>query len=87
MPATTWKIMVRRAGQARYHYATTLQKGYAPSVGEEVELAVDERIIWTVAEISNDHSTRARIDVFTVMVDETERAVTKQEIAAPDNPA
>jgi hypothetical protein len=87
MPATTWKIMVRRAGQPGYHYATTLQKGYAPSVGEEVELAVDERIKWTVAEISKDHSTRARIDVFTVMVDETERAVTKQKIAAPGSRA
>jgi hypothetical protein len=82
MPVTTWKIMVRRADQGDYHYATTLQKGYAPSVGEEVELAIDERINWTVAEISKDHSTRARIDVFTVRVDETERTV-KDEIAAP----
>jgi hypothetical protein len=82
MPITTWKIMVRRADQTGYHYAATLQKGYAPTVGEEVELAVDERIKWTVAEIFKDHSTRARIDVFTVKVDETERAV-KGEIAPP----
>jgi hypothetical protein len=81
MPITTWKILVRRADQEGYHYATTLQKGYAPSVGEEVELAVDERIKWTVAEIFKDHFTRARIDVLTVRVDETERAV-KSEIAA-----
>jgi hypothetical protein len=82
MPITTWKIMAKRADQAGYHYAATLQKGYAPTVGEEVELAVGERIKWTIAEVFKDHSTRARIDVFTVRVDETERAV-KGEIAAP----
>jgi len=82
MPVTTWKIMVRRADQTGYHYAATLQKGYAPTVGEEVDLADGERIKWTVAEIFKDHSTRARIDVFTVRVDETERAV-EGKIAAP----
>jgi hypothetical protein len=75
MPVTTWKIMVWRADQGDYHYATTLQKRYAPSVGEEVELAIDEQINWTVAEISKDHSTQARVDVFTVRVDQTEQTV------------
>src|ERR1019366_5741465 len=41
MPITTWKIMVRRAHQAGYHYVATHQRGRAPSVGEQIELAVD----------------------------------------------
>ena len=76
MPFTTWKIMVRRADQTGYHYAATHQRGYAPSVGEEIEFAIEERLVkWTIAEIFKDHSTRAGMDVFTVRVDETEQAV------------
>jgi hypothetical protein len=73
MPITTWKIMVRRAHQAGYHYVATHQKGRAPSVGEQIELAVEGRkLTWTVTEIFKDHSARAGIDVFTVRVDETD---------------
>jgi hypothetical protein len=75
MPVTTWKIMVRRADQAGYHYAATHRRGRAPSVGEQLELVAEERTVtWTIAEIFKDHSTRAGMDVFTVRVDETERA-------------
>lgn len=72
MPITTWKIMVRRANQAGYHYVATHQKGRAPSVGEQIELAVEGRTVkWTIAEIFKDHSTKDGIGVFTVRVDET----------------
>jgi len=75
MPITTWKIMVRRADKTDYHYAATHQRGRAPAVGEEIELGVEERMVkWTIAEIFKDHPIRAGIDVFTVMVDETERS-------------
>jgi hypothetical protein len=73
MPITTWKIMLRRAGQAGYHYVATDQRGRAPSVGEQIELVVDGRTVkWTIAEIFRDHSTREGRDVFSVRVDETE---------------
>jgi hypothetical protein len=73
MPLTTWKIMVRRAEQARYHYVATHQKGRPPAVGEQIELVVEgQTITWTIAEISKDHSTREGIEVFTVRVDQTE---------------
>jgi hypothetical protein len=75
MPITTWKTMVRRAHQAGYHYVVTHQRGRAPSVGEQIEFAVEGRELkWTVAEIFKDHSAMAGIDVFTVRVDETEVA-------------
>jgi hypothetical protein len=73
MPITTWKIMVRRAGQQGYHYVATHQKGRAPVVGEQIASTADRPATsWTVAEIFKDHSTKAGIDVFTVRVDETE---------------
>lgn len=72
MPIVTWKIMLRRANQVGYHYLATEQKGWTPSVGEQVKLVVEERMVtWTIAEIFKDHSTREGIDVFTVRVDET----------------
>jgi hypothetical protein len=84
MPIATWKIMVRRNDQAGYHYVATHQKGRDPTVGEEIELVDNERTVkWTVAEIFKEHSTRAGIDVFTVRVDETERAVKSEIAAAP----
>jgi len=74
MPITTWKIMVRRADQTDYHYAATHQRGRAPTLGEELELVVEERMVkWTVAEIVKDDRSSRRVDVFIVMVDETER--------------
>ena len=72
MPITTWKIMLRRANQQGYHYLTTGQKGWAPSVGEQGEFVVEgQKVKWTVGEIFKDHTTRQGIDVFTVRVDET----------------
>jgi hypothetical protein len=72
MPIVTWKIMLRRASQVGYHYLATEQKGWAPSVGEQVKLVVEGRMVnWTIAEVFKDHSTREGIDVFTVRVDET----------------
>ena len=65
--------MVRRADQAGYHYVATHQRGRAPSVGEQLELAADERKVkWTVTEVFKDHSTKAGTDVFTVRLDESE---------------
>jgi hypothetical protein len=77
MPITTWKIMVRRVHQAGYHYVATHQRGRAPTVGEQIDLAVEGRkqLQWTVAEIFKDHSAMGGIDVFTVRVDETEGLV------------
>jgi hypothetical protein len=70
MPLVTWKIMLRRANQEGYHYLTTQQRGWAPTVGEEVKLAVDGRMVkWTIVEILKDNSLR--VDAFTVKVDET----------------
>jgi hypothetical protein len=72
VPITTWKIMVRRADQVGYHYLTTEQKGWAPSVGEQIDLVVEGRPVkWTVAETVKDLSTREGVDVFTVRVAET----------------
>ena len=60
MPLTTWKIFVRRADQAGYHYVATHQRGRAPGVGEHIERAVDGRTIkWTVSEIIEDHLSRS----------------------------
>jgi hypothetical protein len=65
--------MLRRSGQAGYHYVATHQRGRAPIVGEQIELVVQKRKIkWSVSEIFKDHSTRSGTDVFTVRVDETE---------------
>jgi hypothetical protein len=86
MPITTWKIMVRRAHQAGYHYVATHQKGRPPSLGEQIEVAADgRRVTWTVTEIFKDHSARAGIDVFTVRVDETETAADASAKAAGDS--
>jgi ABC-type polar amino acid transport system ATPase subunit len=75
MPITTWKIMLRRAGQARYHYVSTHQKGWAPSVGEQIEFVVDGRTVkMTIAETFLERSTREGIDVFAVRVDEIKLA-------------
>jgi ABC-type polar amino acid transport system ATPase subunit len=72
MPITTWKIMLRRAGQAGYHYVSTHQRGWAPSVGEQVEFIVEGKTVkMTIAETFKDRSTKEGIDVFTVRVDET----------------
>ena len=76
MPITTWKIMLRRANQDGFHYLTTEQRGWAPSVGEEVKLVVEGRTVkWTIVEIFKDHSTREGIDVFSVKVDETKAVI------------
>ena len=70
MPLVTWKIMLRRANQEGYHYLTTQQRGWAPTVGEEVKLAVEGRMVkWTIVEILEDNSLK--VDAFTVKVDET----------------
>jgi hypothetical protein len=70
MPLVTWKIMLRRADQEGYHYLTTQQRGWAPTVGEEVRLAVEGRTVkWTIVEILRDNSLK--VDAFTVKVDET----------------
>jgi hypothetical protein len=73
MPLTTWKILLRRAGQAGYHYVATYQRGREPVLGEHIERTVGDRTIkWTISEISKDHSSRQGTVVFTVRVDETE---------------
>ena len=73
MPITTWKIMLRRAGQAGYDYLKTEQKGWAPTAGERGKFSVEGRPVrWTIAEIFKDHTTREGTDVFTVRVDESE---------------
>ena len=73
MPIAIWKIMLRRSGQAGYHYVATHQRGRPPSVGEQIELVVQKRTIkWSISEIVKDHSTRSGTDVFTISVDETE---------------
>jgi hypothetical protein len=70
MPITTWKVMLRRAGQEGYHYLTTQQRGWAPRVGEETRLVVEGRTVkWTIVEAVKDHSLKT--DAFTVRVDET----------------
>jgi hypothetical protein len=70
MPLVTWKIMMRRADQEGYHYLTTQQRGWAPTVGEEGKLAVEGRTVkWTIVEILRDNSLK--VDAFTVKVDET----------------
>jgi hypothetical protein len=46
------------------------QRGWAPTVGEEVKLAVEGRMVkWTIVEILEDNSLK--VDAFTVKVDET----------------
>jgi hypothetical protein len=73
MPLTTWKILLRRAEQAGYHYVATFQRGRAPIVGEHIERTVGERTIkWTISEIFKGPSSIAGMAVFTVRVDETE---------------
>ena len=57
MPIVTWKILLRRANQEGYHYLATEQRGWAPSVGEEVKLVVEGRTVkWTIVEIFKDLS-------------------------------
>jgi hypothetical protein len=71
MATTTWKIMLRRAEQAGYHYVSTHQRGRAPIVGEKIELVVDGCTVkWTVAEIFKDHLSREGMEIFTVRLDE-----------------
>jgi hypothetical protein len=71
MPLTTWKILLRRADQASYHYVATIQRGREPEVGEHIERTVGARTIkWTISEIFKDHSSQQGI--FSVKVDETE---------------
>jgi hypothetical protein len=70
MPLVTWKIMLRRANQEGYHYLTTQQRGWAPTVGEEVKIAIEGRTVkWTIVEILRDNSLK--VDAFTVKVEET----------------
>jgi hypothetical protein len=74
MPITSWKVMLRRAGQEGYHYLTTQQRGWAPRVGEETKLVVEGRTVkWTIVEAIKDRSLKA--DAFTVRVDETKDSV------------
>jgi hypothetical protein len=71
MPITTWKITLRRAGQAGYHYVSTHQKGWTPSVGEQIDFIVEGKTVkMIIAETFKDRSTKEGIDVFTVRVDE-----------------
>jgi hypothetical protein len=73
MPLTTWKILLRRADQAGYHYVATFQRGREPEAGEHIERTVGDRTIkWTISEIFKDHSSRQGTVIFTVKVDETE---------------
>ena len=73
MPITTWKLMVRRAEQAGYHYSATHKRGRAPSVGESIDLSIGERQMrFTVTEVFKQHLAKGGFEVFTVMVDETE---------------
>jgi hypothetical protein len=75
MSIATWKIMGRKAKQAGYHYLATYQRGYAPSVGEQVELVVDGHPAWwKVTAVFKDRSTMAGVENFTVRVDEPESA-------------
>jgi hypothetical protein len=59
------------AGQAGYHYVSTHQKGWPPSVGEKVEFIVAGTVKMTITETFKDRSTKEGIDVFTVRIDET----------------
>lgn len=71
MPATKWKIMLRRAEQAGYHYVVTHQSRRAPNVGEQIELVVEGcSVKWSIAEIFKDHLSREGMEVFTVRADE-----------------
>jgi hypothetical protein len=80
MPICTWKLMLRRANQVGYHYLTTEQKGWPPSVGEEAKLVVEGRTVkWTIVEIFKDRSIRT--DAFTVRVDETTEESRSDELA------
>ena len=73
MPITTWKLMVRRAEQAGYHYSATHKRGRAPSVGESIDLSIGERQVrFKVTEVFKQHLAKGGFEVFTVMVDETE---------------
>src|SRR5215469_15742885 len=82
MPITSWKIMVRRAEQAGYHYSATHKRGRysathkrgrAPSVGESIDLSIGEhQMRFTVTEVFKQHLAKDGFEVFTVMVDETE---------------
>jgi hypothetical protein len=70
MPITTWKIMLRRANQQGYHYLTTEQKGWAPSVGEQGKVVANgQKVKWTIVEVFRDPTMRT--ESFTVRVDET----------------
>jgi hypothetical protein len=87
MPFTTWKIMARRTGQAGYHYLATLQKGRAPSVGEQIEFVADDCMVrCAVTEVFKERSARAGVDNFTVRVDEIEAATDSGSKTADDIP-
>ena len=71
MPMTTWKIMLRRAGQAGYHYTGTQQVARAPIIGDEGKATVDgQEIRWKATEVYKDLTPRSDAEVFTVRVDE-----------------
>jgi hypothetical protein len=71
MPTIMWKIMLRRAEQAGYHYVATHQGRRAPSLGEQIELVVAGcSVKWSIAEIFKDHLSREGSEVFTVRADE-----------------
>jgi hypothetical protein len=65
--------MVRRAGQAGYHYSATHENGRAPSVGERIDLVTGGCLVrFAVTEVFKDRLVRGGIELFTVMADETE---------------
>ena len=71
MPLATWKVLLRRADQAGYHYVTTLHKASEPIAGEEIPLVVGgQSVRGTVIEVRKDFSTRAGVNAFTVMANE-----------------
>jgi hypothetical protein len=71
MPITTWKILLRRADQAGYHYVKTLYQGREPTEGEKIELRINgESVRGKVTEARKDVAGPGA-DAFTVMVDET----------------
>lgn len=63
--------MVRRSGQAGYHYSATHKNGRAPTIGERIDVVIEgARVGLAVAEVFRDHLARGGIEVFTVMAEE-----------------
>jgi hypothetical protein len=77
MPLATWKVLLRRSDQVRYHYVTTLHKPSEPIAGEGIALVVGgQSVRGTVIEVHKDFLSRAGVNTFTVMADEIEPEMT-----------